>query len=877
MATNLALQRLTPLAAVLLCSVVSLSAGAFSMPEHCLGMSTKSECVLWQKMLDGIEANRMLKEMGYIHDDGERRGRQLPENEPSSAGNHSGEDASHETHVHPHTALLFMFSTVCFGCFINWFLSRYMPSVPYTVVLYLLGMLMGAMEQVLKDKENPAAFSQSIDMWINIDPHMMLHAFLPALLFGDSLSINRHQLSKCLVSCTLLATLGVLAGAFLTGAIMHSLSPKSLTFYEACSAGSILAATDPVAVVAILNSLGASPKLNMLISGESLMNDGVAIVIYTVFQNLSLGQDYGAGDVITYFLQLFLGGIGLGLGFGIVTYYAIMLASNKMKHDDTLIQTGIMFAAAYLSFWVGEYLEVSGVLCTVVCSMVTGMYAQQMFVSRGLALHVWHFAEFIGNTLLFVLAGTIIGANFASGDAHLRAMEVLWVAPLYLFGIVVRAVVVFGFFPCMARLGDGLTWREASMMVWGGLRGALGLALAVDFAHTRTDKAGEALDSDAIQRRKYILFQIGMFTTLTLVVNAPTAGHLLRKLGIVRTTKAQDQMLRDHEMKLASESRKYYERMAQIENFEGHCKDDIEEYFLAADDCKLHHGQEEDYQRALSRNWLRHPTNMLSDGGENSMRRGVVLRCMEAEYWKMADRGLLPRDSEVLQDLTAAIDQAKDDVKLGLTDWKHLDDHLTFRAKCAACTKYCGATCFKYLMAEMEYLEASEILCYLHAAEASRKQAKEHLGQGNTEVLEELNENIASARTRLAKMDGGQVSLAKTCQLSQAILDFQRRMVEKWLEAGVLTAGEGHHMHEHIEASAARMHSCIWKRWNALIGEVPSNQVVPISLQQATVQKPAPPTVSASIIGQSPAVAVAPEASEAEASTPVLALKPASE
>ena len=137
---------------------------------------------------------------------------------------------------------------------------------------------------------------------------------------------------KCFWQCLLLACPGVLLGTFLTAAVGKYVLPYGWDWNVAMAFGSILAATDPVAVVSILNELGASPKLTMLISGESLMNDGTAIVVYSLFNALAQGDLTliglpaaqavpTAGDVVGYFARVALGGPLVGFVCGLVTVW----------------------------------------------------------------------------------------------------------------------------------------------------------------------------------------------------------------------------------------------------------------------------------------------------------------------------------------------------------------------------------------------------------------------------------------------------------------------------------------------------------------------------------------------------------------------------
>ena len=137
-------------------------------------------------------------------------------------GTHSTHDVHHE---HPifHYALLFMFTAVAIGTTTQYFLSRKFPSLPYTVVLLVEGVILALIHE--SSDGGLGMLSTSINMWQKIDPHLLLFAFLPVLLFGDAMSLNYHQFTKCFWQCFLLACPGVLLGTFLTAAVARYVLP----------------------------------------------------------------------------------------------------------------------------------------------------------------------------------------------------------------------------------------------------------------------------------------------------------------------------------------------------------------------------------------------------------------------------------------------------------------------------------------------------------------------------------------------------------------------------------------------------------------------------------------------------------------------------
>jgi hypothetical protein len=184
----------------------------------------------------------------------------------ADAGEHGGEHSEHEPHYH--FAILFMFVGLSLGAVTQYILSQRFPSVPFTAVMLIEGILIAFIfELAKKHRGGLGELSASITMWSEIDPHLLLFAFVPALLFGDAMALDTHIFFKCLTQCLLLAGPGVLFGTFVTGACAKYILPYGWGWELSLVFGSILSATDPVAVVALLKSLGASPTLTMQITG----------------------------------------------------------------------------------------------------------------------------------------------------------------------------------------------------------------------------------------------------------------------------------------------------------------------------------------------------------------------------------------------------------------------------------------------------------------------------------------------------------------------------------------------------------------------------------------------------------------------------------
>uniref|UniRef100_A0A453AUY2 Cation/H+ exchanger transmembrane domain-containing protein n=1 Tax=Aegilops tauschii subsp. strangulata TaxID=200361 RepID=A0A453AUY2_AEGTS len=203
--------------------------------------------------------------------------------------------------------------------------------VPYTIALLVLGVALGSLEYGTKD--GLGKLGAGMRIWANINPDLLLAAFLPALLFESAFSMEAHQIKKCMAQMLLLAGPGVLMSTFLLGTALKLTSPYDWNWETSLLLGGLLSATDPVAVVAVLKELGTSKKLSTIIEGESLMNDGVSVVVYQLFLQMVLGRSFNTGSIL-----MFLSEVSLGA-------YVECFFSIKLPNMATmlLILTGIFF------------------------------------------------------------------------------------------------------------------------------------------------------------------------------------------------------------------------------------------------------------------------------------------------------------------------------------------------------------------------------------------------------------------------------------------------------------------------------------------------------------------------------------------------------
>ncbi|XP_057417539.1 sodium/hydrogen exchanger 7-like isoform X2 [Lotus japonicus] len=369
--------------------------------------------------------------------------------------------------------------------------------VPYTAALLIIGIALGSIEY--GTSHHLGKIGDGIRLWSDIDPELLLAVFLPALLFESSFSMEIHQIKRCMAQMILLAGPGVVLSTFFLGTALKLTFPYNWTWKTSLLLGGLLSATDPVAVVALLKELGASKKLSTIIEGESLMNDGTAIVVYTLFYRMVLGETFNWVAIIKFLAQVSLGAVGLGVAFGIASVLWLGFIFN-----DTVIEISLTVAVSYIAYFTAqEGADVSGVLTVMSLGMFYSAFARTAFKGESQqSLHYfWEMVAYIANTLIFILSGVLIAEGVLKEEnAFHHGKSWIYLLVLYAYVQVSRCIVVGALFPFLRYFGYGLDWKEAIILVWSGLRGAVALSLSLSVKRrildfTKNEMLNKALEA----------------------------------------------------------------------------------------------------------------------------------------------------------------------------------------------------------------------------------------------------------------------------------------------------------------------------------------------------------------------------------------------
>jgi CPA1 family monovalent cation:H+ antiporter len=388
--------------------------------------------------------------------------------------------------------------------------------LPYTVALVLVGLFVTVEGDQLILQLTPrsawvlyASIPEFIQNLLDFDPEFILALFVPPIIFEAAFHLEFNQLRNNLVPILILAVPGVVLSTLIVGGII-SIS-IGLPLAVAAVFGALISATDPVAVVALFRDLGVPRRLSVSVEGESLFNDGVAIVIFNIALTAVILGSFSLAQGVVEFLWASLGGLGVGAALGWLVSRVII------RIDDYFVEITLTMVLAYGAFLSAEELRVSGVLAVVAAGIVSGNKGRQGMspTTQIVLLSFWEYVAFLANSLIFLLIG--IKINVAQLVPPFGFIMVAVFAVL-----VARAIVVYGLL-WLTRLGGGeghvpMSWRH--VFFWGGLRGAISLALALSLSTKPLPERG--------------LLQVMAFGVVlfTLLAQGTTIQFLVKWLGL---------------------------------------------------------------------------------------------------------------------------------------------------------------------------------------------------------------------------------------------------------------------------------------------------------------------------------------------------------
>jgi monovalent cation:H+ antiporter, CPA1 family len=361
-------------------------------------------------------------------------------------------------------------------------------NVPYTVGLILTGIVLAVSPFPLDDTE--------------ITKELVFHVFLPPLIYEAAIHIRWRELLSNLPVILTLASVGVLLSAGVTAAGMHYFVGWGL--HSAILFGVLIAATDPVSVIATFREVGVHGRLRLLAEAESLFNNSSVLVAFSIALAFALDGGITASAAVLTLVITVAGGILSGV---LVTGTMLVLAGHT---DDHLVKIIFTTVAAYGSFWLAEYFHVSGFSASLVAGLVTGNLGAFTDKGRDAVVSFWQFFAFIVSLLIFIL----VGIRVAYQDSTNLLVPTIIAIILVLLG---RALAIYPLSALFQRSGMQVSVHHQHILFWGGLRGALALALAL------------GLPADVPQREAIVAVAFGL-VAFSIFTQGLTIVPLLRKL-----------------------------------------------------------------------------------------------------------------------------------------------------------------------------------------------------------------------------------------------------------------------------------------------------------------------------------------------------------
>ncbi len=339
--------------------------------------------------------------------------------------------------------------------------------IPYTIGLVPVGIAIAALIGHFPRLESYRN--------LQLGQELIMYVLLPALIFDASININAKLLRRNLYPTLMLAAPGLVIATIVTGGMMYFMTNLSLG--ASMIFGALISATDPVAVISLFELVGAPRRLRILVDGESLFNDATAIAMYNVVTKVVLAAAVFNWTTIASgtvdFCWVFVGGVMIGLIMGFVMTQVMAWAG-----DDPHIKIALSILLAFSTFLIADRIfHLSGVMAVLAAGVVVSYYSPTKFseAARTQLHNFWAFMSFLANSAIFLLLGfteTNILFDTSGGKG------ILWAIVVGILSIqVARILVVFGLCPFLGKGEKKISFAYQVVMFWGGLRGAVPLAL----------------------------------------------------------------------------------------------------------------------------------------------------------------------------------------------------------------------------------------------------------------------------------------------------------------------------------------------------------------------------------------------------------------
>jgi NhaP-type Na+/H+ or K+/H+ antiporter len=438
--------------------------------------------------------------------------------------------------------VLFVFFAVLLSIIV--YEIRKVIKLPVSPMLMIAGIVLRVIGPHIGDLKG------TVEMIDEIDHYTVLLIFMPALIFETSFGTDWYTFKREIWQILPLASTAVILSAFITAFMLKYILLYDLTWSECMLFGTMLSATDHVAVVAQLKEIHASHRFELLIQGETLLNQGTVMVMLFIFLDAATGDSSDASYSVVLFLRLTAGGLALGFGFAIA-----MIIWLKRIVNDHIQETNLTLVSAYLLFWIAEQtkLHASGAIATVTFGLIMSAWGKTV-ISPTVEDKVHSFWMLAGHNIeamVFMIGGMLLGTLIVH-ENHLDAIDIGLLFIVFILIHAIRAVVIAVHYPILKYLGYGLSIKEAIVLTLAGLKGAIAITLALLVYHH---------DAVSTRVKTLALFMVVGVSALSIFFDSLAVKYAVRALGMEKLSSVQENMMINVTQSLIDKTTQKLEKM----------------------------------------------------------------------------------------------------------------------------------------------------------------------------------------------------------------------------------------------------------------------------------------------------------------------------
>ncbi|XP_050375032.1 sodium/hydrogen exchanger 7 isoform X4 [Argentina anserina] len=522
----------------------------------------------------------------------------------------------------------------------------------------------------------------------------------------------------------------------------------------------------------------------------------MAIVVYQLFYQMVLGKSYDWVAIIKFLSEVAFGAVGIGLAFGIVSVVWLRLIFN-----DTVIEITLTLAVSYVAYFTAqEGADVSGVLAVMTLGMFYAAVAKTAFKgeSQQSLHHFWEMIAYIANTLIFILSGVVIAEGFLSGDDILGdGKSWAYLLLLYVYVQISRIIVVGVSFPLLRYLGYGLEWKEAIILIWSGLRGAVALSLSLSVKRTSDSNSSTHLSPKTGVR---FVFFTGGIVFLTLIVNGSTTQFVLHFLGLDRLSAAKKRILHYTKYEMLNKALEAFGDLGDDEELGPADWPTVKKYINSLNDV--------DSEPVHPHTTVESDDNLDLTNFKDIRER--LLNGVQAAYWTMLDEGRITQSTAniLMQSVDEAFDLVSNDP---LCDWKGLKSHVHFPNYYKFLqTSICPQKLVTYFT--VERLESACSICaaFLRAHRMARQQLHDFIGDSDIATII-INESEAEGEEAKKFLEDVRITfpqvlrVVKTRQVTYSVLNHLIDYLQNLEKVGLLEEKEMLHLHDAVQTDLKKL------------------------------------------------------------------------